>query len=72
MFPLFDMVMILSQGETVYFGPGSELIERFSKLGYPCPLYMNPLDFAIDTATVDFRCGRVHVFSCSRVPPSVL
>ncbi|KAJ1660003.1 hypothetical protein IWQ61_000996 [Dispira simplex] len=44
-FHMFDDVMILQEGHTVYFGPGEHAIDYFSRIGYQCPLYTNPADF---------------------------
>ena len=43
-FRFFDHVTILSMGETVYMGPGSQMVPYFTDKGYPCPTYANPLD----------------------------
>ena len=45
LFPIFDQVGLLSQGEMVYLGPRSEMVDYFSQLSYPCPVHANPLDF---------------------------
>lgn len=44
-FNLFDQVLLLSQGETVYFGAAQHMIDYFGKLGYECPKYSNPCDY---------------------------
>ncbi|PVU98739.1 hypothetical protein BB559_001311 [Furculomyces boomerangus] len=44
-FNLFDDVVLLSQGKTVYFGPQDQIVPYFSKIGYKCPNYTNPADF---------------------------
>jgi len=44
-FPLLDIVMLLSQGQTVYFGPRAEVVDYFAGAGYPCSIYSNPLDY---------------------------
>ena len=38
--------MLLSRGEMAYFGPANEMVSYFSKIGYECPVYSNPADFA--------------------------
>ena len=44
-FHLLDMVLLLSEGRSLYFGSASNVISHFSSLGYPCDEYANPLDF---------------------------
>jgi len=55
MFRLFDGITILSTGEVVYCGPARSMVDHFVNMGYPCPTYVNPLDFYVDLGTVDYR-----------------
>ena len=48
-YDLFDQLMILSHGRTVYYGGEDAVLPFFSSLGYVCPQYSNPADFLIDT-----------------------
>ena len=48
-YELFDQLMVLSLGRTVYFGPAAQVTPYFDHLGYHCPQYSNPADFLIDT-----------------------
>ncbi|KCV70449.1 hypothetical protein H696_02791 [Fonticula alba] len=57
-FRMFDKVMILSQGQVVYFGAVERVVDYFSKAGHPCPIYSNPCDYYLDLSTVDFRSER--------------
>ncbi|KAI9324010.1 P-loop containing nucleoside triphosphate hydrolase protein [Obelidium mucronatum] len=52
---LFDKVLFLVRGETVYFGKndGTE-VEYFKKIGYEIPMYMNIPDAVLDSINVDF------------------
>jgi len=52
-FSIVDVMMILSKGKTVYYGPSKEMVPYFTTLGYPCPDLTNPCDYYIDLATVD-------------------
>lgn len=47
---MFHKVLLLSEGNTLYFGKGSEAIEYFSNFGYAPSLAMNPSDFLLDLA----------------------
>lgn len=55
MFRLFDGITILSSGQLVYSGPARAMVQHFNSLGYPCPLYANPLDHYVDLGTIDYR-----------------
>ncbi|OLY82417.1 ABC transporter G family member 15 [Smittium mucronatum] len=44
-FKLFDDIVLLSEGQIIYFGPQKQLVDYFSKLGFQCPNYTNPADF---------------------------
>ena len=48
-FELFDTVLLMSQGRTVYHGPHTNMLPYFSQLGYTCKAQENPADFALDT-----------------------
>ncbi|KAK3598078.1 hypothetical protein CHS0354_014614 [Potamilus streckersoni] len=54
-FKLLDQVAILTSGELSFCGGTSELVPYFSRLGYPCPHYMNPLDYYVDMSSIDRR-----------------
>ena len=45
-FHLFDNIMLLDAGRTVYFG--ADPVRYFRQLGMDCPHYMNPADFLLD------------------------
>eukprot|EP01137_Pigoraptor_chileana_P015808 Opistho-2@5386 len=66
-FKLFDHVMLLSKGETVYFGPAKSMVDHFSSLNYPCPSYANPLDYFLDVITVDERSDASRESSMRRL-----
>lgn len=44
-FALFDGLMLLLGGNTVYYGKCMEAVTHFAAVGYPCPTYANPPDF---------------------------
>ena len=44
-FSLFDQLLLLSQGHTVYLGDPTEIVPYFTNAGYPCPELSNPGDF---------------------------
>jgi ABC-type multidrug transport system ATPase subunit len=67
-FAMFDRLLLLCRGGTVYSGPISKLQPYFESSGFPIPLHMNPVNFIIgfvnndlvnnDFANNDF--ARVH------------
>ncbi|KAJ7948614.1 ABC transporter-like protein [Quillaja saponaria] len=50
LFYMFHKVLLLSEGNPVYFGKGSEAMEYFSSIGYAPTVAMNPSDFLLDLA----------------------
>ncbi|XP_048858708.1 ATP-binding cassette sub-family G member 8 isoform X1 [Brienomyrus brachyistius] len=54
-FQLFDLVVLLSSGSAVYFGPARDMVPYFTTLGHPCPRYCNPSDFYVDLISIDRR-----------------
>jgi ABC-type multidrug transport system ATPase subunit/ABC-type multidrug transport system permease subunit len=51
---LFDKLIILSEGQVMYQGPGgNEIIHFFSRLGFHMPANYNPSDFVLDVVAVD-------------------
>eukprot|EP00002_Diphylleia_rotans_P022684 TRINITY_DN444_c0_g1_i6.p1 TRINITY_DN444_c0_g1~~TRINITY_DN444_c0_g1_i6.p1 ORF type:complete len:657 (-),score=128.48 TRINITY_DN444_c0_g1_i6:104-2074(-) len=50
-FVLFDSLLLLSEGETVFFGPSVQATNFFKSIGYTCPAVMNPADFVVDIIT---------------------
>ncbi|GMF37151.1 unnamed protein product [Phytophthora fragariaefolia] len=54
-YEMFTNVVILTAGETVYFGPREHIINHFSTSGYSCPMYMNPAEYFISLVNSDFE-----------------
>ncbi|XP_075451886.1 ATP-binding cassette sub-family G member 8 isoform X2 [Ascaphus truei] len=54
-FRLFDLVLLLSSGATIYSGTARDMVQYFTSIGYPCPKYCNPADFYVDLTSVDRR-----------------
>jgi ATP-binding cassette subfamily G (WHITE) protein 2 len=50
LFYMFHKVLLLSEGNTLYFGRGSGAMEYFSSVGYSPLVAMNPADFLLDLA----------------------
>ncbi|KAG7378529.1 hypothetical protein PHYPSEUDO_009942 [Phytophthora pseudosyringae] len=54
-YDMFTNVVILTAGETVYFGPRAHIIDHFSAAGYACPMYRNPAEYFISLVNSDFE-----------------
>lgn len=49
MLPYFDLILLLAEGKTVYFGPSIPTVtDYFVDAGFPCPQFENPADFMLD------------------------
>jgi ABC-type multidrug transport system ATPase subunit/ABC-type multidrug transport system permease subunit len=54
-YEMFTNVVILTAGETVYFGPREHTIDHFAAADYSCPMYMNPAEYFISLVNSDFE-----------------
>ncbi|KAF5728020.1 ABC transporter G family member 9 [Tripterygium wilfordii] len=50
LFYMFHKVLLLSEGNPLYFGEGSEVMDYFSSVGFAPSMAMNPADFLLDLA----------------------
>uniref|UniRef100_A0A0A0L5B4 ABC transporter domain-containing protein n=1 Tax=Cucumis sativus TaxID=3659 RepID=A0A0A0L5B4_CUCSA len=50
LFYLFHKLLLLLEGNAVYYGKGSEVMDYFLSIGYSPSLPMNPSDFLLDLA----------------------
>ncbi|XP_024530384.1 ABC transporter G family member 11 [Selaginella moellendorffii] len=53
-FQLFDNLLLLSNGRTVYFGPAVNAQQHFASVGFPCPPMRNPSDHFLKAINADF------------------
>ncbi|XP_063774413.1 ATP-binding cassette sub-family G member 8 [Pseudophryne corroboree] len=65
-FQLFDLVLLLSSGTTVYSGTAKDMVQYFSSIGYPCPRYSNPADFYVDLTSINHRTKEEEMESLER------
>ncbi|XP_017196292.2 ATP-binding cassette sub-family G member 8 isoform X1 [Oryctolagus cuniculus] len=54
-FRLFDLVLLMSSGTTIYLGAAQHMVQYFTSIGHPCPRYRNPADFYVDLTSIDRR-----------------
>lgn len=64
---MFDKIVILAAGRTVFFGTLNEALTFFAKLEYPLPDKTNPSDHFIDIATLDQRSPELQASSLERI-----
>ncbi|GLT82079.1 hypothetical protein SLE2022_004910 [Rubroshorea leprosula] len=50
LFYMFHKVLLLSEGNPLYFGKGSSVMDYFRSIGYSPSVTMNPSDFLLDLA----------------------
>jgi ABC-type multidrug transport system ATPase subunit len=51
---LFDNVLLLSEGKTVYYGPPDHSTRYFTSLGYPPVAMMSPAEWMLELTNTDF------------------
>lgn len=54
-YEMFDKLLILSEGRTMYTGGATEAVDYFASLGYTCPDAFNPADYFLDLLSPDNR-----------------
>nr|DAD46025.1 TPA_asm: hypothetical protein HUJ06_004255 [Nelumbo nucifera] len=54
LFYMFDKVLLLSEGNSLYFGKGEDAMDYFSSIGFAPSFPMNPSDFLLDLANGTF------------------
>ncbi|KAG7673347.1 hypothetical protein Ndes2526B_g03213 [Nannochloris sp. 'desiccata'] len=54
-YKMFDLLLLLSEGRVMYFGPAKDAVSWFSSAGFPCPAEFNPADFFLDVVSMDYR-----------------
>ncbi|KAN0003166.1 hypothetical protein ACTFIZ_009329 [Dictyostelium cf. discoideum] len=62
-FELINKVMVIIKGKMIY--SGSNILEYFESLGYPCPNNTNPADFCLDSA-VEIGEGERYTEICNQ------
>jgi ABC-type multidrug transport system ATPase subunit len=52
---LFDNVLLLTGGKTVYYGPPANSIRYFISLGHPPPALLSPAEFMLELSNTNFH-----------------
>ncbi|KAL8918882.1 MAG: hypothetical protein Q9172_005240 [Xanthocarpia lactea] len=64
---LFDRLVLLSGGTSVYSGPVERSVPYFESLGFGLPPFVNPAEFLVDLAALDIRSPDLEKDSSTRV-----
>lgn len=64
---MFDRLLLLSEGRTIYLGPATAAKEHFARNGHPAPAYFNPADFFLDILSPDSRSKELEISSGTRI-----
>ncbi len=54
-YKMFDLLLLLSEGRVMFFGPAKEAVGYFTDAGFPTPPEFNPADFFLDVVSMDYR-----------------
>lgn len=65
-FELFDTLVLLSSGRTVFFGQANDACNFFAACGFPCPPLRNPSDHYLRCINSDFDIVKISMRSISR------
>lgn len=52
---LFDDILLLSEGKSLYYGPPGDSPRYFQSLGFAPPPMVSPAEFMLDLTNTDFR-----------------
>jgi len=66
-FKMFDILLLLSEGNTMYYGPAKDAVHFFADAKFTCPLNFNPADFFLDVVSMDFRSKEAEESSRERI-----
>mmetsp|Transcript_5075 Transcript_5075/g.5201 ORF Transcript_5075/g.5201 Transcript_5075/m.5201 type:complete len:659 (-) Transcript_5075:43-2019(-) len=66
-FIMFDRLLLLSEGQTMFEGLAAEAVDYFRESGYTCPDDFNPADFFLDVLSPDNRTPSLDATSSQRI-----
>jgi len=64
---LDSIILLAPGGKVIYVGECSDAVSYFKKLGYSCPVEINPLEFFIDLVTVDTETHDKNIEDYARI-----
>mmetsp|Transcript_11779 Transcript_11779/g.27031 ORF Transcript_11779/g.27031 Transcript_11779/m.27031 type:complete len:682 (+) Transcript_11779:59-2104(+) len=65
-FSLLDNILLLTKGQSVFFGPRATMVPHFAQSNLVCPKYANPADFVMRHINTDFE-GHTDVDKLAQV-----
>jgi ABC-type multidrug transport system ATPase subunit len=66
-FELFDRLLLLSAGSTMFMGPAGDAMNWFQQCGFGCPRLYNPSDYFLDILSTDIRTVESEKLSNERI-----
>ncbi|XP_074060950.1 ATP-binding cassette sub-family G member 8 isoform X2 [Macrotis lagotis] len=66
-FRLFDLILLMTAGTTIYSGTARDMVKYFTEIGYPCPRYSNPADFYVDLISINRQDRQQEMASTEKV-----
>ena len=61
MLEMFDHLLLLEKGRSIFFGSLSEGFEHFSRIGFECPPRVTPTDYFLQISDTNFSFGDSQV-----------
>lgn len=66
-FSLFDKILLLAEGQVVFFGSPAAALDYFNALGYHCPEHFNPADYFLDILSINIKSTQNELESRDRL-----
>lgn len=66
-FDMFDKLLLLSEGRTMYYGNAKDAVPYFKAMQYSCPEDFNPSDFFLDLLSPDNRSAESEMETRNRI-----
>lgn len=64
---MFDKLLVLSEGRTMYYGSAASAVTHFAAAGYVCPEVFNPSDYFLDLLSPDNRTAETEAATRNRI-----
>jgi ABC-type multidrug transport system ATPase subunit len=66
-YEMFDKLLVLSEGRTMFYGDAKDAVDHFSAHNYACPPSFNPSDFFLDLLSPDNRSPEIQQETKNRI-----